>query len=285
MSLALSVVIHIVLASLPGRMFWNSAILFTRHWLRGQLLRQSLSFQKAPVLQLVGQYLDRLLTIFSLHNNTHLKSSLSRGIPDNVSSNSVFVQQLPVARRREDPDSEPEPEGYQPPPQVNLISTTINLIWFCTKPFNRRELLGLFTNSAATPSANESWGCFSSCTGCNDNEWIVGWEEEGEEGEGSAAWWSSQAHPLIWGCIFPPNWVGVKMVDWGNILTPLIAVTVIVTGNGALGWWPLKFEVTYIAFLEWCECAYLCALRILYIFWGVHWLIFSKESLAWYRFL
>ena len=231
MSLALSVVIHIVLASLPGRMFC-SAILFTRHWLRGQLLRQSLSFQKAPVLQLVGQYLDRLLTIFSLHNNTHLKSSLSRGIPDNVSSNSVFVQQLPVARRREDPDSEPEPEGYQPPPQVNLISTTINLIWFWTKPFNRRELLGLFTNSAATPSANESWGCFSSCTGCNDNEWIVGWQEEGEEGEGSAAWWSSQAHALnllelsglgsLESYVFPPNWVEVvtMKLDWGDMLTP-----------------------------------------------------------------
>merc|ERR1712038_660018 len=47
----------------------------------------------------------------------------------------VLGQQLPVARRREDPDSEPEPEGYQPPPQPTslgdalaaaLAATTIN---------------------------------------------------------------------------------------------------------------------------------------------------------------
>jgi len=47
----------------------------------------------------------------------------------------VLGQQLPAARRREDPDSEPEPEGYQPPPQPTslgdalaaaLAATTIN---------------------------------------------------------------------------------------------------------------------------------------------------------------
>jgi len=47
----------------------------------------------------------------------------------------VLGQQLPVARRREDPDSEPEPEGYQPPPQPTslgdalaaaLAATTLN---------------------------------------------------------------------------------------------------------------------------------------------------------------
>merc|ERR1712192_14947 len=47
----------------------------------------------------------------------------------------VLGQQLPAARRGEDPDSEPEPEGYQPPPQPTslgdalaaaLAATTIN---------------------------------------------------------------------------------------------------------------------------------------------------------------
>ena len=50
--------------------------------------------------------------------------------------------------------------------------------------------------SLATPSANEPWGCFSSCIGSNNNEWTVRWQEEGEEGQGSAAWRSSQAHAL-----------------------------------------------------------------------------------------
>jgi len=37
----------------------------------------------------------------------------------------VLGQQLPVARRREDPDSEPEPEGYQPPPQPTSLGDAL----------------------------------------------------------------------------------------------------------------------------------------------------------------
>ena len=69
--------------------------------------------------------------------------------------------------------------------------------------------------SLATPSANEPWRCFSSCIGSNNNEWTVRWQEEGEEGQGSAAWRSSQAHALKppqikWAkkfgvYVFPPN--------------------------------------------------------------------------------
>ena len=44
----------------------------------------------------------------------------------------VLGQQLPVARgRREDPDSEPEPEGYQPPPQVKTFKTCFSWGLLC----------------------------------------------------------------------------------------------------------------------------------------------------------
>ena len=65
-----------------------------------------------------------------------------------ATNSSVFAQQLPVARRREDPDSEPEPEGYQPPPQVNSIQIKYPQnqpkARLMTKPLDRLNILMLY---------------------------------------------------------------------------------------------------------------------------------------------
>ena len=101
-------------------------------------------------------------------------------------SDSNFAQQLPVARRREDPDSEAEPEGYQPPPQVNSIHIkdlhSRAKARFLTKPRQQSDHFGVVF-SVATPQPTSLGDALAAALAATTINGSSGGKKKGKRGK------------------------------------------------------------------------------------------------------